>query len=281
MSTELYYFSRTGNSLYVTKELQKSIPYSNLIPIVNLLQKDVKRTNAKTVCIVFPVHALTIPYALKKFLKKADMNSSEYIFAIATRGGTIFSGFKKIERLLKKKNKSLDAHFILNMYLNDPRDIDYKAPTEAEITGLETVFMERLKSIQRIIVNKKASREKDSDYITGLPYNRLYNYILEKLILLGPLFYELLGGVNYYYSDSKCSGCGICEKVCLSQKIKMTDKKPVWQKDVICYMCYACVNYCPKQSVQISDIKAMKSFTTKNGRYSHPYATVKEISMQK
>ncbi|GAH26880.1 unnamed protein product [marine sediment metagenome] len=53
---------------------------------------------------------------------------------------------------------------------------------------------------------------------------------------------------NYFYADSKCTGCGICEKVCLSQKIKMINKKPVWQKNVKCYLCYACLNYCPEQS---------------------------------
>ena len=55
----------------------------------------------------------------------------------------------------------------------------------------------------------------------------------------------------------------------------MINKKPVWQKKVKCFYCYACINYCPKQSVQI------KSFTEKNGRYPHPYATANDIAGQK
>jgi len=39
MNTEIYYFSGTGNSLHVAKELQKRIPETNLIPIVSLLKK--------------------------------------------------------------------------------------------------------------------------------------------------------------------------------------------------------------------------------------------------
>jgi len=38
---EIYYFSGTGNSLYVGKELQKRIPEAHLIPIVSLLNKDI------------------------------------------------------------------------------------------------------------------------------------------------------------------------------------------------------------------------------------------------
>ena len=103
MSTEIYYFSGTGNSLYVARELQKRIPDSSLMPIVSLLHNDVICTNGDSVGIVFPVHALTISIAVKKFLRKADMKSADYIFAIATRVGTIFRGFEKMDELLKKK----------------------------------------------------------------------------------------------------------------------------------------------------------------------------------
>jgi len=282
MSTEIYYFSGTGNSLYVAKELQKRIPDCSLIPMVSLLNKEVIQAHSKSIGFIFPVHALTIPLAVKIFLKKIDMNSAEYSFAIVTRLGIIFRDFKKIDKLLKKKNKHLDSHFILNMYSNDVEDKHYKNPTEADILKLEAVVQERLNLIQDIIVNKKISRGKDSDYLIALPYNRPVNYLLEKLVHLAMTFSEYTGGVDYFCSDSQCTGCGICEKVCLSQKIKMIDEKPVWQKKVICYMCYACINFCPAQSVQINNMPGVvKSYTRINGRYPHPYAKVKDITGEK
>lgn len=281
MCTEIYYFSGTGNSLYAARELQKRIPDSKLIPIISLINKDVIKTNGKSIGIVFPVHALTIPIAVKRFLKKADMESAEYIFAVATRGGTIFRGFEKIDKLLKRKNKHLDSHFILNMYMNDPREKEYKSPSEDDILKLEALVQEKLNSIQSIILNKETSREDDSEYLINFDYNRLLNSLLEKSVLLGMDISEHIGGVNYFCSDSKCTGCGICEKVCLSQKIKIIDKKPVWEKSTFCYMCYACINYCPVQAIQVNDIPVVKSYTRQNGRYTHPYATVKDISAQK
>ena len=56
MSTEIYYFSGTGNSLHVARELQKRIPETNLIPIVSLLNNNVIETNGETVGFVFPIH---------------------------------------------------------------------------------------------------------------------------------------------------------------------------------------------------------------------------------
>jgi hypothetical protein len=42
---------------------------------------------------VFPTHGMVSPIPVRNFLKKADLSSAEYLFAIATRGGTKFLGF--------------------------------------------------------------------------------------------------------------------------------------------------------------------------------------------
>jgi len=84
-----------------------------------------------------------------------------------------------------------------------------------------------------------------------------------------------------FYSNSKCAGCGTCEKVCLSGKVKMVNEKPVWQEDVQCFYCDACLNYCPEQAVQIGSNRFLKSYTEENGRYFHPYATADDIAGQK
>ena len=86
---------------------------------------------------------------------------------------------------------------------------------------------------------------------------------------------------NYFYIDSNCAGCGLCERVCLSNRIKMVEKKPEWDDKILCFMCYACLNFCPAKSIQINSKWYMKSYTTIQDRYSHPYATVKDIENQK
>lgn len=49
MSTEIYYFSGTGNSLHVVQELQKRIPQAKLIPMVSLLEIESSKTQAETI----------------------------------------------------------------------------------------------------------------------------------------------------------------------------------------------------------------------------------------
>ncbi len=86
MSTKIYYFSGTGNSLYVAQELQKRIPESKLIPIVGLLNLDTIEVKAETFGIVFPLQDPTFPIDVKMFLQKVDLKSTDNIFTIATRG---------------------------------------------------------------------------------------------------------------------------------------------------------------------------------------------------
>lgn len=281
MSTEIYYFSGSGNSLHVAKELQKRIPKTRLIPIVSLLDKDVAKTNAETVGFVFPIHGMTVPVPVKKFIKKLDLKSTKYLFAVATRGGTVHNAFRVIDKILKKKDKRLDSYFSITIFTNDPKLKVYEVPTTEKIKEIEVKIQNKLNYIQKIIQNKEISKEKDLEGIT-FPYNRFINFILEQIILLMMKYLVEFTGLNgYFYTDQKCIGCGTCEKVCLSKKIKMINKKPVWQNDVKCHFCYACLNFCPKQAVQIKSKWYMKSYTQKNGRYPHPFATADEIAKQK
>lgn len=87
MNMEVYYFSGTGNSPHVARELQKRIPVTDLIPIKSLLNKDFIKINAETVGFVFPIHLAMAPAPLIEFLKKLDLKSVRYIFGVATRAG--------------------------------------------------------------------------------------------------------------------------------------------------------------------------------------------------
>jgi ferredoxin len=146
---------------------------------------------------------------------------------------------------------------------------------------VEGVVLDKLDSISKIIADRMPGREKDRDITSDFGHNPVVNKILENTVLTGMDVAEYIGGVNYFYIDGNCTGCGICQKVCLSGKITMKDNTPNWNRKVLCSMCFACLNYCPEQAVQISNIPGVKSYTTINGRYSHPYATVEDICRQK
>jgi Ferredoxin len=272
MGAEIYYFSGTGNSLYVAKELQKRINKTDLIPIVSLMDKNIIKTSAETVGFVFPIHLAMVPAPVIEFLEKLDLKSAEYIFAVATRTGSQHRAFIDLKKVLDKKGNDLNSYFTLNMASNDPKFKEWQPAKEEEIADLELEVQNNLEYIQNIILNKDESYEKDTNFTVSMPFFSILSLVLPVL----NKFYNV-----EFYANSKCSGCRTCEKVCLSGKIKMKHKMPVWQESIPCFFCHACLNYCSDQAVQIKSNRFFKSYTEENGRYSHPYATADDISRQK
>ena len=162
--------------------------------------------------------------------------------------------------------------------MNDPKLKFFSVPSSKELKAIEVNAQEKLNIIKDIIANQGEYH----DDISGDTFSRynLLNYILEKLVAF-TVHYIAPKVKKYFYTDSKCIGCGVCEKVCLSQKINMINDRPTWQEHIDCYYCYTCLNYCPTESIQIYSKFYMKSYTEEKGRYPHPHAKVKDMVNQK
>lgn len=285
MSADIYYFSGTGNSLHVARELQRRIPETSLVPVLSLLDKESIQTHAETVGLIFPQYAGTMPKVVADVLKKLDPSSARYLFAIVTRGGTQCRAFSQVDKLLGRKGRRLDSYFVLNMPSGSEPLVETFADyiTEERIARLESEMLRRLDSIQEVITAQQVNREED---LSGLdvpppdfikPFMPLVKVLGPILLPLGKLAERRFG----FYFDAKCTGCGLCERVCLAQKIVMVDERPVWQKKTECFACFACLNYCPEQAIQVESTWYLRSRTTENGRYHHPEVTAVDIAGQK
>jgi ferredoxin len=284
MSTEIYYYSGTGNSLYVARELQRRIPESNLIPIVRLLCNDTVKTGADTVGFVFPNFCLTIPIPMHEFLKKVELTSAQYLFAICTRGGSQTEAFDYANIMLNRQGKRLHAQLDINMPWNYPfGKLNLVGTSNGEhIQHLEAEMQNKLDVFSQYILAKEAYVEEKADASYEIPrwqkvlfslIPKSFNYESHRY-----MYQKLLR----FYSDSNCNGCGVCERVCLSHKIELVGKKPVWKEEVKCYACFACINFCSRRAIQIeSRIPFVQSCTDINGRYHHKSVTYKDIAEQR
>ncbi len=276
MNTEIYYFSGSGNSLHVARELQKGLPQTMLIPLVSLLDQPSVVTMGELVGFVFPQHGWQMPVIVNEILQKFDLHSASYIFAVATRGGTPCRAFLEMEKILNKKGRKLDAYFVLTMPGSTQSLIKTYSEriNEERITRLETEMLSRLSEIIKIISSRETYHDENLD---GVDMPPVINF-------LEPLFLSIarLAESNFdFYSDTKCTGCGLCEKVCLAQKIKIVGDQPEWQKNVKCINCFSCLNYCPENAVQLKSTWYLKSYTPQNGRYHHSQITADDIAGQK
>ncbi len=257
------------------RELQKRLHGAVLSPIVGALKNRRMETTGDSIGLFFPVHAFSIPLIVGQFLRQVDFKSASYIFAVATRhcSPRLFSG---IDKLLRKKRKELNAGFSVQMAENYIPIFETASPEE--IRKGESELQTKLDEIHRIITMKQNSYIKKSIYEkNNIP---LFWLIVSRVLF--PVVTFLYHKTRYFglekafYFDSKCSGCGLCERICLAEKIKMNNNRPEWVKGIDCTFCFACIHYCPEQAIQFNNTK-----TPARGRYHHPDISAEDIVMQK
>lgn len=269
MATQIYYFSGTGNSLQIARELQNRLPDTTLVPIVRALKSGAIQSSAESVGIVFPIFAFSLPPIVIDFLKHLNLDSATYLFAVTSRHCRP-KVFRKLSRLTQKNGKALDAHFSIQMPENYVSFFD--SPTSEEIRNGDEELQEKLAQMQAVFAEKKAYEE-----VLPMP--------LPARILIAILF-PVMTKIHHVtrfmhlekklYADSQCTGCGICEKICLSGKIQIKDGRPVWNPDVPCHFCLACIHFCPAKAIQIRGSK-----TPVRGRYTNASVTANDIAAQK
>jgi len=277
-NTTIYYFTGTGNSLQVAKELQQRLTGSRLIPIVKALKDEMHSNDSKCIGFVFPCHGFTLPIPVKRFIDKFDPSESEYLFAVATRGGTSVIAFDYISAVFPKKNKSIDSTFIINMPGNDPKFKDFTMPSEEELDGFDRRLTEECERISKIVSDRSEFRCSTNGSV--LVKNPFLEGILEKLIAFS-VHNIAPRERNYFYITDDCCSCGICSKVCTSGKISIKNGRPLWERSRDCYMCYACLNFCPSGAIQIHNKYYMKSYTAQNKRYTNRHVKPADIEDQK
>ena len=291
MSTEIYYFSGTGNSLVIARDIAEKTN-GKLISIPAVMDKESIKTDADVIGIVFPVYHGDIPFIIRRFVTKMNSLDKKYIFGVCTYGDSPCLAIKYLDKMIKSCGGKLAAGFAVNMPYN------YIIPSfvlrgffksfvlrEIAIEKQQVLFAnwkKKLESIYEFVhARKKGVFETSAEIIEHLVDFLNLKEILGKTVWLkiagfkGHInlpFQESLQLMDWGFKcDDKCNGCGICSKICPVQNIKMVDDRPVWQHH--CEQCFACLQWCPKEAIQFG------SKTSHGKRYHHPDVKVSDMMM--
>ena len=256
MDSVIYYFSGTGNSLKVAKDIASRLQDTTLIKICKDNKILSEGTKFKKVGIIFPVYYYGLPVMVKKFVENLVLNSNSYVYTVATCGGSVGVSVKQLQNILDNKGILLSSAFTVVM--PDNYQVMYAPPSDEKQQRLFKLEGEKVQYIADIIKKlEKAPFEEKNSFSA-----------------------KLLGGMlsgNFkprekdknFWSDESCNGCGICAKVCPANNIEIRQNKPQWFHE--CEHCLACMHWCPKHSLQY------KKGTVKRERYQHPEIKVSEL----
>jgi Pyruvate/2-oxoacid:ferredoxin oxidoreductase delta subunit/flavodoxin len=289
VSTEVYYFSGTGNSLAVAKDISEGV-HGTLVPIATAVKNRKLATHAKNIGLVFPAYMAQlhgVPLIVERFIKELRNIDSKYIFAVCTCGGyEDYNGLptlKNLSRLVRSLGGRISAQYSIRLPMNT---LDYShipLPINQDRDKMFSKCDIKVKEICQTVNRLRKSRYRTSKTILNWVMTPLY-------LLLRPVYYKELrknakepkSSLFKYcelmpltdksiFADDKCKGCATCAKVCPVGNIAMLEARPTWQHH--CEICLACAEWCPNHAIHHSSRVEGKT-------YRHPRVKLNDMIEQ-
>lgn len=255
MSSTIYWFSGTGNSLAVAKRIADALPDAEPVPIAEAIHSPPPA--AEVIGMVCPVYAWGPPALVARFIRKMKTSSDSYIFAVMTFAGSQGGAPLLIRSMLQERGLDLHAAWGVKMPENYPPLGSAPAPEK------------------QVEINREADEKicQVVDELQSFPrgHYEVAGGIWKMLSKLAyPAFrYSLRRGADRRFcAGANCNGCGLCAEVCPVGDIEMVDDRPQWNGH--CEQCFACFHWCPQQAVQFGRSEKLR-------RYHHPDTTVADF----
>lgn len=254
MSTTIYYFTGTGNSLKVTNDLQRLLPDCRLQSIPKVMKLPHILMPTETIGVIFPVYWFGVPLMVKRFLERLEAPQHTYFFAINTFGGLNGQSIYQTRLLLEQKGLTLQAGWSLWM----PGNAQVSYPVFPQALQ-QFQFKRQQQRIQRIadIIKARGTEPVKPQFFPPLAlFAKHYQGFLQELTTIDRAF----------WTDADCTHCGLCARVCPAQNIQCTTQAVTWQGR--CEFCLACLQWCPRKAIQ-HEKYALNTLWSKR-RYHHP-----------
>ncbi len=227
----VFYFTATGNSLYVAKELD-ACP-------VSIAQAVHDRNNvyrSDSIGIVCPIYGHEMPELVKEFLGRSRFET-DYFYILLTYGNC--SG--PAAELAKTYAERIGIH---------PAYINVILMADNFLPGFDMEKQRLLdKKVDEQISRILADIAQRKEFVSPVTEQdrAIHREFLAHLNRTGTgmdIFHDL------YKITDDCIGCGICTRVCPKKCFHLEGQKSVWDKTG-CISCMACIHACPMLAIRL------------------------------
>lgn len=251
----IYYFTGTGNSEYVARQLAKQLLEMPYVMNAN----SPKEPEGESIGFVFPVYSWGVSPNVEQFILNLPTSFWQRVnveqlpvWVVMTCGDEVAMAPEMITRILKKVGVAPESIWSVIMPNNyvllpgfnvDSKEVEQRKLKEAP--GRIREIGEGIKAHRKCIDVVRGSMPRMK---TGLVY---------------PLFKRWGIFPKKWHSTDACVGCGICVKNCPQRNIELdASRRPQWGSD--CCSCLACYHSCPRHAVEYG------KETGKKGQYFLP-----------
>lgn len=246
----VFYFTGTGNSLYIAKQIEETP-----ISIPQIIHRKAQEYSADSIGIVAPVYGHEVPAMVKSFLKNGVFHT-DYFYMILTYGNRHGGAAELAKQLCEECGIMVNYINVIVMAdnwlpgfdMNEQQKIDKKV--EENMAVILADLAERKNMISMVTDKDRVTHQQFLDRMCQMPAD-VWQHLLRV--------------------TEGCIGCGICEKVCPSASIRVTDGKAVYIPGN-CQTCLACAHTCPQKAIRLTIPEV-----NPQARYRNEYISLQEI----
>lgn len=244
----VFYFTATGNSLFIAKQLSDS-PLS----IPQELKKTDLTYEADEIGFVFPDYAAAVPVIVREFVEKARFKAS-YIFSVITFGNASVN-------VAEWWNDWAKAKGLHNNYINTILMVDNYLP----------VFdmNEQIKIDKKTDENMAGIIGDISGHKDFIAPSEMGWFTKEMLQGMQDMHFSQMSEQLIKLDADKCIQCTTCTEVCPRGNFSLASGG--LQISGKCEFCLACVQNCPQHALSLERER------NKEARYRHPDISLNEI----
>lgn len=226
----VFYFTGTGNSLYIAKQIEE-----NILSIPQIMRRDYIEFTEEAIGIVAPVYGHEVPNMVKDFLKKAIFNT-DYFYIILTYGNRHGGAAELTKKLCDECGVNVDYINVIEMVDNwlPSFDMEEQKKIDKEVEKQLAIILNDLNTRKSMI-----SEVTETDYAA-------HTQFLERMRQM-PI--DMMQHI-LMVTDS-CIGCSICEKVCPSSSMHVKDGRAIYVPGN-CQTCLACAHACPQKAIGLT-----------------------------
>ena len=234
----IFYFTGTGNCLYVARQLANA--ETTLLSIPQQVKQGKYDFEADEIGIVYPIYGHMPPYMVRQFIQKARLKAG-YKFAVLTFGARKCNAVELWNEAARKAGHTFDYittmimvdNWLPNFDMNEQMKLDKHIP----------------ESLQRINTDLAARRcwhepvtEEERRMHAGfMAYTGL-----------DPEKGFVMKSEKYFRVTDRCVDCGICTYVCPRGNYALTSRGVKAEGD--CEFCFACIHNCPQKAIQFAHL---------------------------
>lgn len=260
----IFYFTGTGNCLYIAKELADED--TELLSIPQLVKYGKYEFEADEIGIVYPIYGHMPPNMVRNFIKKVKLKA-KYKFAVLTYGMRKCNAVEIWDGISRKAGHDfayigtivMVDNWLPNFDMNEQMMIDKHIP-------------ENLKVIKDAISAQKHWHEPVTE-----EERQQHHGFLERSGL-NPEVGFLIDSDRMFVVNGACIGCGICTCVCPQGNYELTSVGVKTSGD--CEVCFACIQNCPQKAIQFRKNEGGfpdGSEKNPNARYRNEHISLMEI----